>query len=371
MQKRNISKLAGFILLCVCSCASLAAQEYDIVTAYQQIDNAFLHNSADELSAVLKSYTQSRDYYLCEAYTLKKTRQYIIQDKLAFARTAALIVIDNNIDNFDAIDLYSYIDKAVLAKEAEQQAEENRRRLEEERKAAADARTKQKIQSGDTYQTVTTTSGKTVFINEKQTSYSPVKWTVKLGLADAMFQKNSAPDYTSVKYGLAFGADVLFPTDVFVLGFDAFADFHMLSMTGEEEVMSSIRVVPQLAYSPLSKHLFMRLGFGAYGLTSDTQETTGSAESFLTPVIGLGLNNIAWGESAFTLHYDYCLGHFAYEDITSAMEMGATVLLPLNVNERTKIGIELGVSDLLLMKSEGMENRAKATFAIGVGNVTK
>ena len=127
MQKRNISKLAGFILLCVCSCASLAAQEYDIVTAYQQIDNAFLHNSADELSAVLKSYTQSRDYYLCEAYALKKTRQYIIQDKLAFARTAALIVIDNNIDNFDAIDLYSYIDKAVLAKEAEQQAEENRR----------------------------------------------------------------------------------------------------------------------------------------------------------------------------------------------------------------------------------------------------
>jgi len=123
--------LLSFLFAGIFPLAVLPAQEFDIITAYQKIDTAFVHNSADELSAVLKAYAKSRDYYLCEAYALKKTRQYIIQDRLDFARTAALVVIDNNIENFDAIDLYSYIDKAVLAKQAESQAEENRKRLED------------------------------------------------------------------------------------------------------------------------------------------------------------------------------------------------------------------------------------------------
>ena len=54
-----------------------------------------------------------------------------------------------------------------------------------------------------------------------------------------------------------------------------------------------------------------------------------------------------------------------------AAEFGGSLLLPLAVNDKTKFGVELGVQDLLLMKEEGMENRTKFTFAIGVGNVVK
>ena len=130
LSLRGVTKVQGlhgrkiilFFLFFFASICLAPSQESDIGLAYKQIDSAFVHESADELSGILKSYRSSRDYYLCEAYALKKTRQYIIQDKLDFARAAALTVIDNNIDNFDAIDLYSYIDKAVLAKEAERQA---------------------------------------------------------------------------------------------------------------------------------------------------------------------------------------------------------------------------------------------------------
>ena len=42
------------------------------------------------------------------------------------------------------------------------------------------------------------------------------------------------------------------------------------------------------------------------------------------------------------------------------------------VNDKTKVGVELGAQNLLLMKnSDGVENRTKITFAIGVGNVIK
>ena len=372
MQGLHGRKIILFFLFFFASICLAPSQESDIGLAYKQIDSAFVHESADELSGILKSYRSSRDYYLCEAYALKKTRQYIIQDKLDFARAAALTVIDNNIDNFDAIDLYSYIDKAVLAKEAERQAEENRKRLEEERKAAADARTKQKIQTGDTYQTVKTSSGKSVFINEQQSAYSPVQWTLKLGLADVMLQKITDPDYSSIKYGLAGGADIFYTADGFVLGGEFFADFHMLTMgSGEEEVLSSIRFVPELAFTSFTRRLFLRMGFASYRITSDDLTKSGSTDTFNTPLVGLGLSNIRLGDTTFALHYDYCLGHFAYNDITSAMETGATVLFPLSVNEQTKIGIELGASDLLFIKKEGMENRAKVTFALGVGNVVK
>ncbi len=373
MKRSCISKIIlAFVFLCGMTQFSLFAQGFDIAKAYQQIDDAFARNSAEDLAAVLKTYAQTRDYYLCESYTLKKTRQFIIQNKLDFARAAALVVIDNNIDNFDAVDLYSYIDKAVLAKEAERQAEENKRLLEIERKAAADARVKQKIQTGDTYHSVTTSSGKTVFINEKQVSYSPYTWTFKIGLADVLFQKNSATDYSSIKYGISAGFDLLYPTDVFVFGADTYADVLLLTMgSGEEEILTSIRFIPQLAFSSLCRYAFLRMGFACYGLSSTVRDITGSVSTFATPVVGLGLNNISIGNTSLAVHYDYCLGYFAYDDVTSAMEMGGNVLLPLNVNERTKIGIELGVSDLLFMKDDGMENRTKVTFAIGVGNVVK
>lgn len=344
----------------------------DLVAVYASMDKAFALRSSDAISTVLRNNQDSPSYEMLENYTLKKTRQLIIKNDLEFAREASLVVIDNNVENYDAIDLYSYIDKALISEEQKKKAEEERKQRELARQAALKDKARQQIETRGSYQTVSASSGKSGYVNDQQITYSPLNWTVKFGIADVVYQMVTAPeDYASIKYGLAAGADLFYATENFVLGADILADFHFLSLSGEQEVMFSGRFVPQLAFAGFVKFLFFRLGFAAYPLSSKDIEKTHSVETFLTPVVGLGLGNINIGQSRLGIHADYNLGHFMYDDIKASAEFGGSILLPLNVNEKTKIGIELGVSDLLFLREEGADNRIKGIFAIGVGNVQK
>jgi hypothetical protein len=350
--------------------ASPFAQENDVSRVYVQIDKAFSDESTDALGAVLKANAGSRSYVLYESYTLKKTRQLIIEDNLEFARAVSLVVIDNNLENFDAVNLYSYIDKAILNEQAAKQAEENKRLLEAARAAAANERTKEQLKGS--FQELKTASGKAVYISEQQESYSPLSWTVSLGIADVVYQKVTEPDYASTKYGIAFDADLFYTVEKYVLGADLFADVQMLTMgSGEQEAFTTIRFIPQLAFTSLNKKLFFRMGFASYGLISTSSVATGSQESFISPVMGIALDNISFGKNTFGVHYDYCLGHLAYDNLKTAMEFGMQTFMPLTVSERSKVGLKVGVSDLLFVKTEGIESRAKVLFAIGVGNVAE
>ncbi|MBQ0052280.1 MAG: hypothetical protein KBT11_09510 [Treponema sp.] len=375
----NFRKAAALILA-VSFCLPLFSQEVDISAVYRQVDSALESRSADAISELLKKYRGTSAYSMIESYTLKKTRQLIISDDLELARSTSLAVIDNNIENFDAIDLYSYIDKAILNEQAYQQALENRRRLEEERIAALNAKSKQKIENRGNYQIVNTASGREVYMNERNASFSTYDWTVKLGLADFMYQmisgldasKYAVEEYTSLKYGLAFGFDLFYPTERFVFGTNLSADALILTMgQGEQEFIASAKLVPEIAFADLSKHLFFRFGVGLNALATNDVTLSGSEETFFTPLVGIALDNLNLGAVKAKAFCDYDFGSLAYEDINLAMEFGASLLFPLVENERTKIGIELGAQDLLLMRNPGMENRVKFTFAIGVGNVQK
>ena len=96
-------------------------------SVFSELNLAFTRKSAEEVSSVLHKYSSSPQYHDYEAYALKKTRQLIIENDLEFARQTSLAVIDNNLENFDAVELYSYIDRAILNEQAAKQAEENRK----------------------------------------------------------------------------------------------------------------------------------------------------------------------------------------------------------------------------------------------------
>ena len=379
------------LLACAVSMSVASAQvSEEISDTYKRIDMAIASRSSDSISKILSENKSSPYYPMIENYTLKKTRQLIITDNLEFARQTSLAVIDNNIENFDAVELYSYIDKAILNQQAANQAAENRRRLEEERIAARNAKSKQQLANRGNYQVVNTASGQEVYVNEQHASFSSWIWTVKLGLADFVYQKISDPDYSSLKYGLALGANLFRPSERFIIGADLFADAHIVTFStaggierergaasGEkeekpQEFFISGRVVPEFAFADLSKHLFFRAGLSAHMLASNDKDRTGTTDTFISPVVGIALDNMNLGEAQMRLFYDYDLGHLAYEEIKSAMEFGGSILLPMAVNDKTKVGVELGAQNLLLMKnSDGVENRTKITFAIGVGNVIK
>ena len=369
-NKKNPLLLAITLLL---SCSFFAfAQNADLSEVYKKIDMAVAAKNADTISSILKENRESSSYPMIEAYTLKKTRQLIISDNLEVARQTSLAVIDNNIENFDAVELYSYIDKAILNQQAAEQAAENRKRLEAERIAALNAKSKAKLASRGNYQIVNTASGQEVYINEQQASFSPIVWTVRLGLADFMYQMIADPSYSSLKYGLAVGGDLFYPSERFIFGGEVFADALILTMgDGEQEFFMTGKLVPEIAFADFAKSLFLRFGISANMLASKVRDQTNSAETFVSPVVGLALDNFYIGETRLKLFYDYDFGHLAYEDINAAMEFGGSILFPMAINDKTKVGIELGVQDLLLMREAGMENRAKFTFAIGVGNVTK
>ena len=381
---------------------SVFGQSTDYVgEIYKQIDMAVVSKNAEKISTILQENRSSPNYPLIENYTLKQTRKLIITDNLELARQTSLAVIDNNIENFDAVELYSYIDKAILNQEAANQAAENRKRLEQERIADRNEKSKQALASRGNYQIVTTASGEEVYRNEQQSSFSSKIWTVKLGIADVVYQKIADPDYSSLKYGLAFGATIFRPSERFVIGADIFADAHIVTLMSSggietakaakqsgktsndddntSEFFISGRIVPEFAFADISKNLFLRAGLSAHMLSSNDRDITTSTDTFISPVIGLALDNVNFGEAQFRLFADYDLGHLFYDDLKLAMEFGTSLMLPFSVSDKTKMGLELGVQDLLLMRNaaddgsygSSIENRLKFTFAIGVGNVVK
>lgn len=378
MKEKNCGALQKIwaCLFLMCLIVPLTAQE-SVDVGFAEINLAFAEKSSEKVSDTLKKYTGSPNYKDYESYALKKTRQLIIEDELELARQMSLAVIDNNLENFDAVELYSYIDRAILNEQAAKQAEENRLRLEAERLAAMNEKTKVKIEKSNAYQTLSTPKGESVYVRDSEQTFSTFDWRLSLGLCDMLFVLGG--DRPSINYGLGFGADLFYNAESFSIGADIFADFQMLRFNKQEtdaqEVFLSLRFVPMIAINGLSKNVFFRMGFATYGIASgsDAEEKVRSSDrlSFMTPVFGIGLENFSLGPVDICAHYDYYLGHFAY-DMATSMEFGGNVTIPLAVNERTKIGIKLGASDLLMVKNGGgVENRVKGIFAIGVGNVVR
>lgn len=366
MRKAVLYGIVGVFLFI----PAFSQEGMNLVGIYNEIDKAFSSHSGDAIAMVLKTNAQSPSYELFENYTLKKTRQLIVRNDLQFAKEAALAVIDNNVENFDAIDLYASIDRAILGEEQKRQAEEEKRQRELARQARLRADAKQSIERRGMYQAVGSTGDTVGYVNEEQIAYSPFLWTVKLGLIDALFQQVTKPaPYRSFKYGLSVGADLYYPTEWVVLGADIFADFQMLSLTGEQEITASVRAIPQVAFAPLCPYLFLRAGVAAYPLSSNDTDKTNSAGTFVSPAVGLGVGNLMFGTACFGAHVDYY--PLPNDDVKGAGEVAASILFPLNVHERIKVGIEIGVSDVLFIRNEGFDNRIKGIFAIGVGNVRK
>jgi len=165
-SKHIFKNLFVFAVLMLCGGFLFAQESLD--TVYAQIDLAIVEHSSDKVAVVLTKYLESKNYDFYESYTLKKARQLIIEDDLIFARDTTLVVIDHNLENFDAVELYSYIDRAILDEQANRQAEENRLRLEAERVAALNEKAKLRIAKSDNYSNVSTASGQSVYINHEK-----------------------------------------------------------------------------------------------------------------------------------------------------------------------------------------------------------
>lgn len=88
----------------------------ELLEIQSEIDSAALMRSPEEISEILKNHKNDENYPEIENLVLEKVQNLVTNEDFELARGFSMAVIENNISNFEAIDLYSYIEK-ILANE--------------------------------------------------------------------------------------------------------------------------------------------------------------------------------------------------------------------------------------------------------------
>ena len=319
------------------------------------VDVAFSEHSSEKLGQVLSANRSARDYGELEAYTLKKIRQFVVLNELDFAKAASMIMIDNNMDNEDALAVYSSTTRAI-ERRAQMLAEQ---KAQEERLAAileADHAKLEDISVPDKSYTpvMNVTSGETFYYStEAESSLSPINWEVSLGFADLILQTGRKDP--ALKYGLSMEGEFFYSTDVVTVGGEVVVDMSLLSFFGPKELSASVKAVPSFSVAALSQNLFFRIGFF-------------NESNFMSPIIGISYKKFGGKQLGFDFYADYYIGHLAQEDMKVAFAAGGNVFIPLVQGDIVNMGLNLGLSDSVYMYTDGMDNNLKCIFSLRVGN---
>ena len=124
------SRLRSFSASGNSSTSRLFAREEYVSAVYTQIDSCFSAKDDEKLNSVLSKNVNDKYYYLIENYTHKKIRRLIVNNEYDFAMAATLAVIENNLDNEEAVEMYSVISDAYEIQRKHEQELENKRQQE-------------------------------------------------------------------------------------------------------------------------------------------------------------------------------------------------------------------------------------------------
>ena len=129
LNNRRIKTFFSVMIYLFASVSLFAVDEY-ISKIYKQLDKIFQEKSENALNNVLSDNNQDKNYYLIENYTEKKIRRLIVNNDYDFAMTAIIIVIENNLDNEQAVEMYSIISEAYEVQKNYEAEQEQKRQLE-------------------------------------------------------------------------------------------------------------------------------------------------------------------------------------------------------------------------------------------------
>ncbi|MCK9169523.1 MAG: hypothetical protein M0P01_03840 [Treponema sp.] len=369
----RILKKQMILLLLICAgwgVIPIFAVDSSISLAYKQIDTAFINHSDTDLDTVLRGEQENSDYDLIETYTMKKIRRLVISNDFKFAEQSILVVIDNNLENTEAVEMYAEIQDSLEKQEAYEKLQEAKRiaereRIEREKEA-------QRTKADKEFQTAKTAAGKSVYITGKEEKYSSAYWNTCFGLAGFTLISETPDDYSSLRYGLSAAFTYEYEMQQkYVFGLDVFTEGIILPLYNDDKTMlGSVKLAPKVSFAGFNKKIFFRAGFASL-VTAAAGSVTVLQGTFLTPFAGIGFSHVNLGNMVLSGFYDYYAGHLFYGNINSAMGTGLNIALPIAELERIKLNFNVGLNDNLYIKNEGIENHAGIIFAIGVENVTK
>ncbi len=371
---RKIKVYTILVLLFSFALPAFAVEAY-ISDIYKKIDQIFIIQSEDQLKTLLSDNNEDSNYYLIENYTEKKIRRLIVNNEYDFAMTAIIIVIENNLDNEHAVEMYSVIADAYKVQQEHEAELEYQRQLELAR--IEKAKEKQRVNVEKEYVAAkNTNSGKSVYVTGKETKLTSYRWKVALGLADFMYLHDNSSNINSLHYGpsLSFNYEYMLESKT-IIGAELFAGVQPIGIAEEKSLVPLIGDIDvKLKLSPsIIPNMFITTGFGVVLSQKDANQkkTNLIAGTMYTPIVGIKYERISLGNVKVDLGAEWYAGHLFYDNINFAMGAEANAQIPFADLDKVSLNFNIGLRDKVLVKASGLENRASLILAIGAENVIK
>ena len=371
---RKLKALSALILLSIFSSKAFALEEY-VSEIYKQIDSCFTAKDETKLNDVLSKNTKDKYYYLIENYTQKKIRRLIVNNDYDFAMEATLVLIENNLDNEEAVEMYSVISDAYEIQRKHEAELEYQRQLELARIEAE--KEKQRGNVEKEYVSATKTSGGAVYVTGKETKLTSYNWKAALGMVNLLHLFDAQGEISSFHYGVSLDFRYEYTMEnKMIIGTDAFAGFQFLGFAEDDKLVpliGDIDLALKAAFPQVSQRLFFRMGFDSLiaGKSKTAPDTQWVVGNFYSPTLGIKFERIPLGGVKVDLGADWLAGHLFIKDVTAAGAASLNVEIPFAEMEKVKLNFNFGVRDKFFLKKDGLENRASVIMAIGVENVIR
>ena len=377
MVKKHLKIVMAACVLFFSAANAFALEEY-VTDVYKQIDACFTQKSEEKLYALLSKYADDKYYYLMENYTQKKIRRLIVNNEYDFAMEATLVVIENNLDNEEAVEMYSVISDAYEIQRKHEIELQHQKELEEARLQLE--KEKQRTKVDKEYVSVKTKSGGAAYVTGKDSRLASYNWKLALGVADITFLMEKTDDLQSFHYGISLDGryEYTMPSQM-VIGADIFGGVQFLGLALDEgkdiiPMLVDIDLAMKLAIPQISKNLFIRAGFDIImaGDNKKSVNTTNVIKNFYSPTLGIKMERLHLGPVNLDIGADWLAGHLFNEKVQMAVGGSLNMEFTFAEMEKVKLNMNIGVRDRLFLKKEdGMENRASVILAIGVENVVR
>ena len=371
---RKLKVLSALLLITFFSSKVFAIEEY-VSEIYKQIDTCFTSKDEGKLNDVLSKNTKDKYYYLIENYTQKKIRRLIVNNDYDFAMEATLALIENNLDNEEAVEMYSVISDAYEIQRKREAELEHQRQLELARIQME--KEKQRGNVEKEYVAAAMSSGGAVYVTGKETKLTSYDWKAQLGMINLLHLFDQRGGISSIHYGIALDFRYEYTMEnKMVMGTDIFAGFQFLGFADEEKLvplLGDIDMALKTSFPQISKNLFIRMGLDSLivGKSTTAPDTDWVVGTLYTPTLGIKMERIPLGALKLDLGVDWLAGHLFMKDIKTAAAASMNIEIPFAEMEKVKLNLNFGVRDKFFIKNEGLENRASVIMAIGVENVIR
>lgn len=376
MFKRTVKAFIVSLVLLFSTVNVFALEEY-VAEIYKEIDSCFTSKDEEKLYAVLSRNNKDKYYYLIENYTQKKIRRLIVNNEYVFAMEATLAVIENNLDNEEAVEMYSVISDAYEIQLKHEAEVAHQKELEAARLQLAKEKQRGNVEKEYNSAKKATGDG-SVYVSGKESKLSSYSWKAKFGAADALFLLEKTGNLKTLHYGVSLDFNYIYTLENKIkVGADVFAGVQFLGMAEEKDLVPFFidgEASIKFCNPNLLKNLFIRTGFNVMltGESNKAVNTEGVEKKFYSPFVGLKFEQIAIGPVRLDIGADWLAGHLFTDNITMAAGASMNVEIPFAELEKVKLNLNIGAKDkIFLKKDNGLENRASLILAIGVENVIR